>query len=197
MEMLQDNQLMHAIRAGNEQAFAQFFDEYWEYLYREAYFRLKNHDDAEDIVQEIFTSLWQNRETTTINISIKAYLAGALKNKLIRHYTKNNLHQETVDHLLRQMTVFEEGVLDAITAKEIQHTINQAIHHFPKNMRDIILLRMQSFTIAEISKALSLSPQTVKNNTTMGLKQLKDILSKEHPEVSSSLYAFILALIIT
>ncbi|MCL7986618.1 sigma-70 family RNA polymerase sigma factor [Sphingobacterium sp. lm-10] len=194
METLPENQLMQAIRAGNEEAFAHFFNTHWEYLYREAYFRLKNHDDAQDLVQEIFTSFWQNRETVTIQVSIKAYLAGALKNKVIRHYTKSNLHQETVNHLLRQMTVFEEGVLDAITAKEIQHTVQQAIHHFPKNMRDIMLLRMQNFTIAEIAEALGLSTQTVKNNTTIALKQLKDILIKKHPEVSTSLYASILAL---
>ncbi len=195
MQNLADFKLLENIRSGKSDAFAVFFNTYWEEVFREAFYRLKSYDEAQDMVQDIFTDCWLRREQLTINTSISAYLLGALKHKIIRHIGRNKLHKEVVDHLLQQMTVFEDSIVDIIAAGEVQKTLEEAIASFPTNMRQIFALRTQDFTIAEIAEALALSPQTVKNNTTDALRRLKQVLAQKHPDVSSSLYVLLMLFI--
>ncbi|WDF69010.1 sigma-70 family RNA polymerase sigma factor [Sphingobacterium oryzagri] len=195
MQNLADFKLLENIRSGKSDAFAVFFNTYWEEVFREAFYRLKSYDEAQDMVQDIFTDCWLRREQLTINTSISAYLLGALKHKIIRHIGRNKLHKEVVDHLLQQMTVFEDSIVDIIAAGEVQKTLEEAIASFPTNMRQIFALRTQDFTIAEIAEALALSPQTVKNNTTDALRRLKQVLAEKHPDVSSSLYVLLILFI--
>lgn len=195
MKNLAESELIDGIRLGREDVFAVFFNNYWESLFREAFFRLKSHDEAQDIVQDIFTDLWQRRQSLVIDTSIAAYLQGALKFSIIRHISRSRLHQSVVDHLLHQMSVFEDSILDVIAAGEIQRTLEESISAFPENMRQIFALRTQDFTISEIAEALELSVQTVKNNNSEALKRLKHVLAEQHPEISSSMYALLLLFI--
>ena len=191
----EESELLKGLKDGREDLFAEIFNMHWESLFREAFYRLKKHDEAQDVVQDIFTDFWQRRYSIQISTSISAYLHGALKYKIIRHYSRSRLHQTVVDHLLLQMQTFEESILDVIAAGEIQKTLEEAIAHFPGNMQQIFTLRSQDFTIAEIADALGLSQQTVKNNNSQALKRLKHVLTEKHPEITSSLYAALLLFI--
>lgn len=195
MNDLAESELLKDIRSGRSDAFAVFFNSYWETVFREAYYRLKNHAEAEDMVQDIFTECWLRRHQLDVNSSISAYLLGALKYKVIRHMGKNKLHRDVVAHLLQHMTVLEDSIVEVIAAGELQQTLEESIASFPENMRNIFALRTQDFTVAEIAEALNLSPQTVKNNTTYALKRLKQVLADKHPDVSSSLYALLVLFI--
>ncbi len=190
-----DAELLAGVKDGRQEVFAQIFHMHWESLFREAYYRLKSHDEAQDMLQEIFTDFWQRRSSLTISSSISAYLHGALKHHIIRHFSRSRLHQTVVDHLLLHMQSFEDSIVDVIAAGEIQKTLEDAIALFPENMQHIFALRTQDFTIAEIAEALNISPQTVKNNNTQALKRLKQVLSERHPEISSSVYTLLLLFI--
>lgn len=195
MSHMTETELLAGVRDGRQEVFAQIFHMHWESLFREAYYRLKSHDEAQDMLQEIFTDFWQRRSSLTISSSIAAYLHGALKHHIIRHFSRSRLHQTVVDHLLLHMQSFEDSILDVIAASEIQKTLEDAIALFPENMQQIFALRTQDFTIAEIAEALNISPQTVKNNNTQALKRLKQVLSERHPEISSSVYTLLLLFI--
>lgn len=192
MTDLQEEELLKNIRLGNKKSFAIIFETHWESLYLEAYYRLKDHSLAQDMVQDVFLSCWQRREELTIRVSLLSYLRGALKHHIIRHISKNRLHQDVVDHLMQRMTLIEDSIIDAISAGEMAKTIEATIAKFPENMREIILLRLQHFSVKEVSDALGLSPQTVKNNSTEAVKRLKKVLFQQHPDVSTSVYLFLL-----
>ncbi|KGE14199.1 RNA polymerase sigma factor [Sphingobacterium deserti] len=195
MRSFKDNELLEGMKCGREDIFADIFHMQWEGLFKEAYYRLKSHSEAQDMVQDIFTDFWQRRHSIQISTSISAYLHGALKHKIIRHFSRSRLHQTVVDHLLLHMQVFEDSILEVIAAGEIQKTLQAAIAQFPDNMREIFMLRTEEFTIAEIAEALNLSQQTVKNNNSQALKRLKHVLTEKHPEISSSLYAALMLFI--
>lgn len=183
------------LKAGREDVFSSIFNAHWEGLFREAYYRLKNYNEAQDLVQDVFTDFWQRRHSLEIHTTLAAYLYSAMKYRVIRHITRARLHQDVIDHLVFQMTVFEDSIVDAIAAGEVQKTLEDAVASFPENMRNIFLLRNQDFTVAEIAEALDLSSQTVKNNTSEALKRLKTVLAEKHPDISSSLYIFLLLFI--
>lgn len=190
-----DSALLEGIRNDIPDMFEQLFNTYWEDLYRLAYHRVQDAKEAEDMVQDIFANLWERRQSLEIAVSFQSYLRTALKYHIIKRAANADLRKRTLTHLLQQMEQVEISVLDMLSAGEVRRTLDTAIQHFPKNMRDIFLMRANEFTVAEIAQALGLSEQTVKNNTTEALRRLRMVLAKKHPDIPSSFY-LILALFI-
>ena len=82
-----DAVLLEQIAQGSEAAFNLLFEKYWDRSYVEAYKRLKNSDDAKDIVQEIFAHIWTNRQLLNIK-NLPAYLHIAVRNRVIKLMTR-------------------------------------------------------------------------------------------------------------
>ena len=74
LKMLSDEELSVLLFKGNNAAFEEIFNRYWSVLYSAAYKRLKNHEGAEEIVQDLFTLLWSKRESIQIHTSLLGYL---------------------------------------------------------------------------------------------------------------------------
>ena len=79
----EDFLLLEKVKDGSKHAFNVLFEKYWEKAYSDAYKRLKNEEDAKDIVQEIFIKIWLNRQTQTIE-NFPAYLHVAIRNNVIK-----------------------------------------------------------------------------------------------------------------
>ena len=77
LEGLSDKTLLEA--ADEHAGFRILYSRYWEGLYKKAYHRLGNSADAQDAVQDIFISLWQNRPTIEIGETLAPYLFTALR----------------------------------------------------------------------------------------------------------------------
>jgi RNA polymerase sigma factor (sigma-70 family) len=179
----QDIELLEGLRNDEPKAFENLFNNYWQDLYRAARRRIKDEAAAEDLVQDIFTSLWQRRYNLAINTTLEGYLHTSLKYKIIKLASSASLHEEAVQHLLYRMEQIEGSILDVLSANDLKKTMSDAISSFPKNMQDIFVLRIENYSIDEIAAALGLSKQTVKNNNTEALKRLKVIMLKQHPDL--------------
>jgi len=186
-----EEHLLSRIQSGDSVAFNELFTRYWPDLYQQARYRLSDHQEAQDMLQDIFMDIWQRRYELQINSSIQSYLRGALKFKIIRHASLGKLQKESIEHLLRQMNKVENSVSDLMTVNELSRTIDEVVSQFPENMRNIFLLRTEQYTIAEIAETLGLSPQTVKNNSTDALNRLRKVIIEKHPDVSSSFFLFL------
>lgn len=181
--------LMEKIRNGDAIAFEELFEQHWENLYRKAYYRLRNQELAEDMVQDVFADMWAQKETLQIHSGIKNYLYSILKYKIIYWASQQARKQQLHAHLLLRMEEMEDTILGAMEAGALQKTIAEAVETFPENMRQIFLLRMQDYTVSDIAYALQLAEQTVKNNHTEALKRLRGKLVKEYPHLP--IYALI------
>ena len=87
LNMDKDTFLLQQLEKGSKRAFNILFEKYWEKAFSDAYKRIKNYDDAKDIVQEIFTHIWINREKKHIE-NLPAYLHVAIRNKVIKLISK-------------------------------------------------------------------------------------------------------------
>ena len=85
-----DQELLQQVEEGSEKAFNSLFEKYWESAFSDDYKRLKSYDSAKDIVQEIFTHIWINRQTVHIE-NLPAYLNVAIRNKVIKFVAKQKL----------------------------------------------------------------------------------------------------------
>lgn len=195
-ELYTDESLLAALKKDDSAAFQILFNIFWQELYRAAYNRLRSQTEAEDLVQDIFTDIWERRHTLEITTSLKGYLHSALKFKIIRMVSRANLQKKALEHLIYRMSEMEETIMETMARSDIEATLAKAISDFPENMAKIFMLRSEDYTIREIAEALGLAEQTVKNNVSESLRRLKTILEKEHPDVSSSVYTLLVLVLL-
>lgn len=195
LDLKADVSLITALKNGDPRAFENLYDLYWKDLYKTAYSRFRDIQDAEDVVQDIFIKIWEIRHTLEINTSLKAYLHTALKFKIIRILSRADLHHKAMEHLVYRITEMQATILEVMAASDLEATISQTVSRFPENMQQVFTLRTEDYTVKEIAEALGLAEQTVRNNIAESLRRLKQALAKTNPEISVTLALALAAVI--
>ncbi len=175
LEKLEDKYLLTA--TDEQMAFRMLYDRYWEPLYKKARFRLGEDADAQDVVQEVFISLWRNRRTIIVKDSLSNYLFSALKYAIIKQVyrkAKKGVHLPLSVEDLERTALSTEEILQY---KELQAFIANKVAELPERMQEIYhLSRVEHLQTFEIAKRLNISEQTVKNTLTTTLKRLREKL---------------------
>lgn len=177
-----DNELLARLSAGDEDAFAQIYHRYWELLLGMAYNRLKNLQTAEDIVHDVFASIWHNRTKQEIK-SLKNYLATAVKYMILKEARKAALLRMYQQKELGNPTyiTIPDNVLDH---KRLLAMVQKDIASLPEKCRIIFRCsREEGMTVNQIAERMNISPKTVENQMNKALRHLKQT-------VKSMLYSF-------
>ncbi|UKJ06936.1 RNA polymerase sigma factor [Solitalea lacus] len=174
---LNDKDLL--VHKDEEAAFRVIFDRYWRALYQKAINRLGNDADAQDVVQEIFISCWNNRNAINVEVSLAPYLFTALKYAIIKSVYrkgKKGIHVPLDYEELHYVDLSTEEVLQY---NELQEIISNKVAELPERMQEIYRLsRIEDLQIAQIAQQLNISEQTVKNTLTTALKRLRKDLTQ-------------------
>lgn len=140
-------------------------------------------EDAEEIIQDIFISLWKNRATIQITESLSPFLSGALRNKILYYFRRklnSPIYEQFIDIRDEILPVDQQT---GIEYEEFRRIILTEINGLPRSQKDAILLsKFQGLSNKEISERLGLNIQTVKNSLSLGLKNLRRRLSK-YPDI--------------
>lgn len=159
----------------DQAAFAEIYERYWSVLFLHARNLLRDNEEARDIVQELFTSLWQRSNSLeATNTSLSAYLYKAIRNKVFDHLK----HKKVVKDYLDSLNEFlEEGTIETDTLvreKELAAVIEKEIALLPKKMRVIFeLSRKQHLSYQQIAGQLDISEHTVKSQVSNALRILR------------------------
>src|SRR5688572_26154082 len=94
-----DQELCDLLKEGSEKAFAEIFRRYQAPLFDFAYKRIRDKDDAKDIVQEIFVKLWNNRTEVQITTSLRSYLYRCVLNGVLNILSRQVIREEYVSSL--------------------------------------------------------------------------------------------------
>ncbi|MDR0263642.1 MAG: sigma-70 family RNA polymerase sigma factor [Sphingobacterium sp.] len=175
MEQLDDTELFAGIQANDRHAFSELVNRYSAILFRFIQRRVSCVEDSEDILQEVFVSLWNNRHKINIESSLYPYLFKTAKYKIIDWTIQEQRKVARAEALLQtyqtQATTTSE---EELLAKELSVLIEQEIDKMPTTMKSAFSLsRKESMSIKDIATELALSEQTVKNNISLALGWLK------------------------
>lgn len=168
----QNEEKIPAFVRKDTEAFRIIYDQYWPQLFHYVFNVLQNKAICEDIVQEVFVSLWQKRESQKID-NISAYLFQAVKFQIFKHLRNGKIAQRH----LEQITFLQShnDTEEKLEAKELESEVNRLISHLPDRCRQIFLLsRFEHRTNQEIAQHLGLSVQTVKNQISKALRCLRE-----------------------
>ena len=152
---------------------------YWEEVLDTAFKRLRNEEVAQDITQEIFISIWENRERLNIEGSIEAYFKGAVKYKVINYFKSYMVREKHKDDIVMlSANQHAPSAENLLLLKDFHKQFDEALQELPEKMRVIISMsRKQEKSNQEIADELNLSAQTVKNQISSALKLLREKLA--------------------
>jgi len=165
------------ISIDDREAFNQIYFRYWKKLYAKAYNILRDHDNAVDLVQEIFVWLWDHRATQNIQ-NLNSYLHTAVKFKIanfIRDEKVKNAFYEAVESIKSNEFYLD----DSLEVRELQAVIISFTQDLPEKCRTIFnLSRFEHLSNRKIAEKLGISEKTVEGQITIALKKLRISLGK-------------------
>lgn len=177
----QDEQLFLRLKTGDALAYEEIYSKYSKFLLQAAYNKLRDKIAAEDLVQNIFISIWEKRASMDIK-DTKNYLLGSLKYAVINYIRTKMMEHKYLAFIqkynLEHTADFEsENVLHALELKDLSHLIEEGISSLPDKTREVFKLsRIEHHSAKKISLELKISEKTVEYHITRSLKLIKAYL---------------------
>jgi len=168
-----DEQLFALLKSGDQSAFEQLYARYWKKFFTLAYHKLQSRQDAEDIVHDIFASIWMRRAELEVQ-SPEAYLAVAVKYRILTHLDKA-INQNTISVTDESLTVAGFNQPDEkIEARMLAELLQQKLQLLPEKCRIVFeQSRVEGKSNPEIAKELNISRKTVEKHISTALRQLR------------------------
>jgi RNA polymerase sigma-70 factor (ECF subfamily) len=177
-----NDELLGLLSRGDEVAFTEIYERYWQKLFVIAYNRIKEIETAEDIVHDVFVSLWANREKVNIG-SLENYLAVATKYTVLSKINKKERERAYEKSSSVQASVYDLPIEASLHHKHILELVRKEVEKLPEKCRLIFKYsRDEGMPIKQIANELNLSPKTVENQINKALKHLK-VVMKSLPSV--------------
>lgn len=172
-----DIDLVKRLQENEEEALTIIYNKYWEVMYLAAYNLVKDRSVCEDIVQEVFISLWQRREKIQIKVSLKSYLYTSTVYKVYDHFNKNKkmIKDELFDG-------FENKIENSNPETKLMHQelityLDTIVESLPDKCKEVYKLsRENMLSNKEIAEQLNISQRTVEGHISKALKILKESL---------------------
>lgn len=180
MDFATEKRYIEAIGRDDEQAFESLFLHYFPRIKGFISGILQNEEEAEDISQDIFVSMWQNREKLAGIENLNAYLYRIARNTVFRHIERSLLfrdyQQQQVDNALFSST--DNGSIEEeLYAKELEFLVSTAVSKMPPQRKQIYRMsRIEGVSNDEIATRLSISKRTVENHLTQALADIRKII---------------------
>ena len=177
------------VKKSDKQAFDEIYERYWFKMYLAAVKRIKSDENAKDLVQDLFVSLWARRDTLVINNSLQAYLYQAIKFKIINYIEANVVKSNYLKSLDKFAFEYDDSTSESIVCNDLEQFIEAEINNLSPRVKEVFeMSRKERLTNVEIAQKLNVSEQTVKNQISKAIKTLKLHLDN----VSISFMAFII-----
>jgi RNA polymerase sigma-70 factor (ECF subfamily) len=160
------------------QAFTEVYNRYWKKLFSIAANKIQDLDDAEEIVQDIFVSLWKRREELGTIDTLSPYLAVSVKYRVIKYLDKQNNRQRYTDHNQKTATLADDSTRQWLEFEELRSRLAMFVADLPEKCRLVYRLSRESgFSQKRIASELGISEKTVEAHLGKALKTLRARLS--------------------
>jgi len=169
-----DRELTVLLKQGSHNAFTEIFNRYNSLMYSHACNKLRSPSDARDIVQEMFTRLWDRREELEVGNNLPGYLYTVVRNQIfnfIKHQKVVTGYAETFCKINEENSATTDYL---IRSKQFEAMIQAEIDALPPRMRQVFELRRnENLSNKEVGLRLGISELTAADQMKKAMKQLK------------------------
>lgn len=175
-----DKKLVFQLLKGNAFAFENLFNQYAKKLYFFAFGYLKSKPEAEEVVQEVFLKIWQNRTSLNPELSFNAYLFKIAYHQISEKFRKVSLEQKYLHDITKEAILFNDDLNERTNYQSLLELVEKRIDKLPFRQKEVLLLRkMDGLSIREISEKLEIAPKTIEHHLTEAIKNIRSGLDKE------------------
>lgn len=171
-----DEQLLFFLREGNANAFAEIYDRYWYKLFGVAYHKIGTKEEAEELVHDVFESLWNKRQEVLIT-HLGAYLVVAIKHLSTNHIKSQINHRKLQEHLIFTQLHQSFSTEELVNFTDLSDALKAVMQKLPEKSSEIFKLsRFENQSVRDIASLLNLSEKAVEYHITKSVKLLKENL---------------------
>lgn len=169
-----EKELVIRLIEGDYVAFEKIYHIYVRRVYYFALRYLKNSDDTEEMVQEVFTKIWENRANLNPELSFSGYLLTITKNTIFNDNRKKVNHYSYCEYVINYLNNSARDLERTIVFKDLMEKVNQSIDNLPPKRQEIFKLsRLQGLSHKEISAKFNISEKTIETHMRLAFKDLK------------------------
>ena len=170
--------LIAKLKSGDPDAFSDIFSAYYKDLVFFA--RSFTHElaGAEDIVQDTFVKLWEERENLNVTVSLKSILLKSIQNKCIDWHRHKKIINNHSSFIINNIPLYEYQTDNYLLRSEMEEMIGKALMQLPEKIRESYELhRFEGLKYHEIATKLKVSVRTVEVRISKALELLRKNLS--------------------
>ena len=177
--MIRDTDTVRRIRQGDVEQFESLFRSSYVSLVRYAKTLIKDHDTSEEIVQDLFFRIWQDKEKIKIESSLNGYLFRSVHNRCLHYIEHNKVVERHAEEMSHRLSEIQESPADILHYKELQARIAGILERLPERCGKIFYMsRFEGLKYNEIAEKLSVSVKTVESNMGRALKEFRKELTE-------------------
>lgn len=148
-------------------------------MYLICHSKIGNSEVAREIIQDIFKSIWERKDSINLNSSVENYLMGALKLKIIDHFRTEISHQKHLKCIFEDYCEQDNCTENSVGYNELQNKVNQLVDTLPCQCKNVYKLnKEQGLSIKQIASKLLISERAVTYHLTKATSFLKEELTE-------------------
>lgn len=176
---LTDSELLNLLYKNDEFAFAEIYDRYWEKMTLHVLKVIHSPEDARDIIQEVFISIWKRRQELLISGPLGAYLLKSVRNLAIKHIEKNISKRNFLSSLSAMLEHNPQIIQPYIECEEMEKRLAHAISKLPSKMKEVFVMsRNEQLSYKEIATQMGIAETTVKKQVSNAIKIIRHSINK-------------------
>ncbi len=191
-ELIIDEDWLKQLSEGTNEAYEKLFATYWPRIYSLVHMLVKSDIQAEDLTQDIFIKIWNNKEELPQIRNLDAYIYTVARNASLDFLKKRVLVTDNLENLIINLRDDALGPEQQLVYKDLKNCLRDGIDALPVNIREVFILsRYEGLSHEEIATQLGISVYTSKTYVVRGLKALR-LYIRHHAQVQSILLAFLI-----
>lgn len=178
-KMLDEQQIFDDLKEGDEEAFSSLFRKYYRDLVLFAGTILPDRKElCEDIVQNVFTDLWNHRKKRVIKTSVKGFLLQSVRNGCLDELRHDGVVRVHTEYMAFSGIDRDWETEEYILYSDLENHLKKGLNRLPEECRNVLVLsRIEGLRYKEIAEKLQISERTVEERIAKALKFLRRFLS--------------------
>ncbi|WP_290799074.1 RNA polymerase sigma factor [Flavihumibacter sp. UBA7668] len=188
-----DCELLRLLKTGDKAAFTQIYELYSQSLYLNLLKLLKFEPAAEELLQDIFITLWEKRTTIQIDTHLSGYLFGIAQHKAQDFFRKLKRDRKLHDYIRELATGEFESVEAKLLRQEELDLLNNAINRLSPQRKQVFqLCKLEGKSYQEVSHILGISPSTINDHIVKATRFIRDFMLAQDRLTTAYLPIFLL-----